>query len=285
MGRGTRIAIIHHADRGVDGHSYFIRMLRREWEAAGHTVVVVDDPRRFQPADVAVAHIDLTRIPERWQDLLRRYPRVVNGRLTDISKSAVSPLTVREGDGWDGPVIVKTEANCAGLPEISERAQRLGLGFRPLTSRLKRFLRRRAPLDPDGLYPTFDRIGDVPPELLRDPRLVVQRFLPERDGDLFVLRLLTFFGHCGVSIVVRSQNKVVKSRGMVDAKIDVAPPGLLEEVRKLGADYGKVDFVLHDGHPVIFDVNRTPTYAGVEPNERHLFVAKTIAPGIEEWLG
>jgi len=35
----------------------------------------------------------------------------------DIRKSAFSRNLVRPGDGWDGPVIVKSDLNCAGRPE------------------------------------------------------------------------------------------------------------------------------------------------------------------------
>lgn len=283
---GKRIAIVHFGDRDLDARSYFIRVLRPEWEAAGWSVVALDNSRRFVPADIAVSHVDRTKVPERIQSLLARYPRVVNGRLNDISKSRVTRLAVTETDGWDGPVIVKTERNCSGAPERNHLAARLGLGFKPLVDRVADRIRRwqaRNGIDPFRPYPVFSRLADVPERMRRNPELVVQRFLPERDGDLYVMHMLTFCGDHGVSVRTRSTEPVVKARGFVDVSIVDVPPGLIAEVRALGADYGKVDYVMHHGRPVILDVNRAPTFAGPEPNERHRFVARTIARGIEEF--
>ncbi len=40
------------------------------------------------------------------------------------------------------------------------------------------------------------------------------------------------------------------------------PDEVLALRRELGLDYGKIDYVIHDGQVVILDVNRTPAQPG-----------------------
>jgi hypothetical protein len=268
---------------------YFLELFRSAWEARGWSVAVSEDPRRFVDGDVAIAHIDLTKIPLRWAEVLARYPRVVNGRLPDISKRRVTPALLTDVERWDGPVIVKTNENCAGSADTYERASRLTFGFAPaarVAALLLRAADRASGIDPRQPYPVFDRLADVPQRLRRNRALVVQRFLPERDGARYVLRFATFFGRRAVSTRLLSEEKIVKSGGVVaPPEVVETPPALLDQLEALGADYGKADYVLHDGVPLLLDVNRTPTFLGREPNARHLHMIATLAPGLEEFTG
>jgi hypothetical protein len=104
----------------------------------------------------------MTIVPTDYSALMQRYPRVINRRVLDISKSTISANLVRPGDPYAGPVIVKTDRNYGGLPERR-------LTHRGWRSLLRKVWNRAAPpwrssgstawgtiewLDP-GLYPVF----------------------------------------------------------------------------------------------------------------------------------
>ena len=286
-GPTKRVVIIHGPEGSLAARPYFVRVLVPEWEARGWSVTVVEDSRRFVPADVAIAHIDATVVPARWLELLGRYSRVVNGSLTDISKRKVSEPVLFDLETWQGPVLVKTDANCGGGAERAWLLERLERRFRPLRQagrvalKVGDYLRGFHPARP---YPVFSSLADVPARLRRNPDLVVQRFVPERDGELYAMRLMTFFRGHSFTIRSRSTEPVVKAGGTVDVTPVDSTPEVLERARAIGCHYGKIDFALHDGSPVIFDVNRTPTFHGEKPNERHLLVARTLAPGLDAML-
>jgi hypothetical protein len=48
-------------------------------------------------------------------------------------------------------------------------------------------------------------------------------------------------------------------------------------------DYGKFDYTMVEGRPVLFDANRTPTF-GDFPKERYMPLAQSLARGIDSWL-
>jgi hypothetical protein len=59
---------------------------------------------------------------------------------------------------------------------------------------------------------------------------------------------------------------------------------ILEVRRRLGFDYGKIDYVVHEGQVVLIDVNTTPVWGGrrLKPLQRSR--AEFMAPGIEQWM-
>ena len=109
-----RILILLHArDRGAERRSYQIWGLAEIWRSWGIEVVVQRGVDRFVDADMVVNHVDLTVVPQPYVLHMARYAVAINGRCSDISKRLVSRDLLRPGDGWDGPVIVKTDRNRA----------------------------------------------------------------------------------------------------------------------------------------------------------------------------
>ena len=49
---------------------------------------------------------------------MKHYPTVVNRRVTDISKRRISTNLVGPHDTYSGPVILKTDRNFGGLPQM-----------------------------------------------------------------------------------------------------------------------------------------------------------------------
>ena len=66
----------------------------------------------------------------------------------------------------------------------------------------------------------------------QDDRLVVDRFMPERDGELYVLRLWMFFGDKEYCMKVTERRPMVKSRGLVSVELMDHVPAGVREVRQ-----------------------------------------------------
>jgi hypothetical protein len=275
-----RVAILlHERQRAIARRAYRIWALQRVWEAQGIRVEHVHGPRSHVDADLLIPHIDLTVIPEEYHALLDAHPRVVNRHVRDCSKRRISRNLVRPGDGWDGPVIVKTDRNHGGLPEADASSAWRGLLARvlPRARRLlaPRRLGRARHLDPYR-YPVFASSSDVPPAVFSNPHLVVERFLPEREGGRAFVRYYSFFGDRHVCLRRGGEGPVVRFRAEVQGPVEV-PQEIVAERKALGFDYGKFDFVIHDGRPVLLDANPTPTLVSAPTAD---LLATTLAEGI-----
>lgn len=289
-----RIAILlHESDRSFENTGYLVRALMSGWSAQGHQIVVSRSVEAALDADLVFPHLDLTITPEPVRAALSHHAHVVNRRLTDISKSAVSSNLVGRGDSWEGPVIVKTDRNFGGQPE-----HRLGLpaahpanalttplGWRGVARSVARaaasLLRRARVRSPTvatadtgdirkavdwervetlsvGGYPVFERLRDVPSGVFRNPNLVVERFLPERDGELYCLRYYYICGDREANVRITSPARVIKGPVSTSMVLEPPPRALRELCLARGIDYGKLDYVIHEGEVVLLDINRTP---------------------------
>jgi hypothetical protein len=283
-----KIAILLHGkDRPRPHPSYLAVALSEQWREMGIEVEFARGVRRPLDADLVLPHVDLTVLPRPYVRFLERHPRVVNRFVTDISKRYISSLRVRPGDDYGGPVIVKTDRNAGGRPE-----KRL-LG-RPWVMRwpIKQLARRFAKPNSGfgfhawtglelGDYPVFDSVRSLPSGTFWNPRLVVERFAPEREGRLFCLRTYFFAGEGEVNLLIKGRSPVVKSDRVVE-RVELPPPEAIRALRRrLRFDYGKFDYVIHDGEPLLFDANRTPTFGrGSGYSEYQLEIARRLARGL-----
>ncbi len=262
------IAVLwHERDRGGDLERYAITHLAEYWRNDGHAVRFLFGPDRFEAADVVVVHVDLSIVPARYLDFAAHYPVAVNGRVQDIRRTSYSRILVTPDDDYAGPVIVKSNANYAGAPERARA--RLGVaGLRWRVRRRIAGLRRPAP-DSSPIFATpldyrvFERAVDVPPAWFKDPELVVERFLPEREGDAYAVRNYQFLGDHWTCTRMIAPHPVVNAYTQV-AIGTVEPDPAIERLRReLGFDYGKFDYVMHDGEAVLLDVNKTTGAGGL----------------------
>jgi len=289
------VAILVHRHAALDRLSYWLRAIAELWQESGVRVTVTADPRRKVEADLAVLHVDRTVVPAEHLAWMRRFPVTINGAVADISKRAVSRHLVRPGDGYDGPVIVKTDLNCGGDPELRQATDRwtarrpgdlVGGGLAYLQEKRRRARRRRrygasrAFLD----YPVFASAAAVPEAVWSDDELVVERFLPERSEGRYCVRTWLFLGDQDRHALFYSHEPVIKSHNIVDfQRLAEVPEELRQLRRELGFDFGKFDYVMVDGRPVLFDANRTPTI-GDFPRARYLPLAQSLAAGLGAFL-
>jgi hypothetical protein len=246
-----RIAILLHArDRDAEQRSYIAWELAACWRAAGVAVELVRGAAQVPDADLLLPHLDLTVTPPEYAALLDAHPCAVNRGVRDVSKRRISAQLLRPGDGWDGPVIVKTDRNFGGVPETR---------FLEPEVEPARELATASALRP-GRYRVFASLSEVPAAVRANPALVLERFLPEHDGELYCVRSYTFFGDAEVCWKKRGRRPVVKNRDLVD-RVRVEPhPAMREARRRLRFDYGKFDYVERDGGAVLLDANPTPSY-------------------------
>lgn len=257
----------------LDGDRLFLlNRLADRWAEKGNEIRFrrLSDPP--EATDLAILHADRTRLSS---DLITPHltnSPVINGRALDISKRHISRQLCHPGDGYAGPVIIKTDCNSWGMPERirangepSQQGWTDRLLFRLQVQLVERIVPWRILRKvPHGHYPVLDRPDQVPDWVWESEDLVVERFVPERQGNDFVTRYWVFFGDREVVYTKRSPDYLVKRGDAVSKEIGgEIPEELRLRRRELGFDFGKFDWVMHEGRPILLDVNRTPSFRHV----------------------
>ena len=239
--------------------NYVVSALANYWREDGIEVRYLFGTREAVPADLLIVHVDLSVLPADYLRFARRYPRVLNGQVRDIRKRAFSRLLLSRCSDYGGPVIVKTDLNCGGQPEIRHFRHQI----RRANPLLRLWHRRRlacfiaaqgAAADTYRVYPSLQA---VPDEDWDEPSRVVEKFVPERIEGRYAVRTYHFLGNSESFYLLLSDQPVVKGTTGVEARAFEPDPRLRVLRRALGFEYGKFDYVLHEGEPVLLDINKT----------------------------
>src|ERR1017187_10351647 len=240
-----KIAILfHEKDRGRP-LNYLINHIAELWREDGHEVVLLFGVTQFVPADLAILHVDLSVVPDEYLEFAKRYPIVLNGEVKDIRKSTFSQLLLKPGDPCDGKVIVKSNYNYAAVPE-----RVLGVPLDPRGVSASFF---GSPLD----YQIFENPKAVPPLLFADPNIVVEKFQPEIENGLYISRAMVFLGDHATCARMTSKNPIVNSVTSIHTDYVEPHPDMVRLPKAMKFDYGKFDYVIHEGKPLLLDVNKT----------------------------
>jgi hypothetical protein len=234
----------------------------------GLEVELVRGIRGSVEADLWLPNVDLTVLPTDYQRFLDSCPRVVNRAVIDISKRRISKLIVRPGDGYRGPVIVKSNANYGGRPErrlLGDDRDALRRPWRESIDRLRRRLGLVVPFDPSApidprYYPIFQTRDQLPEGIFQAREFVVERFVPEQCGRLYVLRSCGIACNETFNVRMTSKQPVVKAGDIVDREELPAPRAIIDIASRFFLDFGKLDYVVHRGDVHLFDLNRTPMF-------------------------
>ncbi len=252
----TIAILFHENNRKHDLSSYAITFLAEFWRQDGNRVRYLFGTRKFVPADLLLIHVDLSIVPDEYLEFASRYPIALNRAPKDIRKSQVSTNLVRRGDSYLGRVIVKSDLNSGGSPEQILRRN---------SSRWRRLL--PSSLVPDNSdsssfgasfgYRIYDSLAEVPCADLEQNDVVVEKFLPEKEENLFFVRHYEFLGDRSTCTRLASRDPIVKDQTVVRIEEIDPHPEIVEARKRLNFDYGKFDYVLHEGRPVLLDTNKT----------------------------
>jgi len=250
---------------------YELYKILKHFEKLGHSWQVTKGPNAI-PGDAALLHVDSTVVDESYLAVRSHYPRTLNFGTADISKSTVSSQRLAPEDDWSGPVVVKSNFNHRGLLEKKHNRRALRAG-RPLP---------HPHVNSVDEYRLLGRLEDVPDCVWSDPSLIVERFLPEIDTDgNYVYRTWMFMGRHEYCNRFIAPDWLVKGETIIGHEFTHVPDELRVERERLNLDYGKFDFVIHDGVPILMDANRT---TGIAAECDHIMMreARNLAEGLHE---
>jgi hypothetical protein len=225
----AHIVIITHAYDDFQDNDYLLRRFIPLWTGAGHRVSVAVGLGEWPDGDIAILHMDLSVIPSSYAEASKRYGVVVNGAALDIRKRVVSRYLVRPNDDWAGPVIVKTDLNCGGTPELRvlQKSRRAGV---PVDHSIGEI----AFLKLNQSYPILRSVKEVPDAVWNNPGLVVERFLPEQDARGFWLRAWVFLGDRERCTRYLGSQPVIKGGNILAREPAPVPDSLRAERERLG---------------------------------------------------
>ncbi len=290
-----KIVIIQHQnDHAGESGVYFIEMIARCWREAGHHVVFLNGVQENIRADLALLHVNLSVVPREYVEYAKQFPIVLNEKITDIRKRTISRQLVSRDEDYDGPVIVKTDLNCAGLPEAN--IYKMAVPKRRSVMRFWRFFVRKArnlaiklqmvesgtnrlvQTEYRETFQIFKNKNRVPKYIWSDKNWIVEKFMPEMGNSKFVVRNAYFLGGKMIGYKNYSADPVVKDEEEAGSEVVSIPNEIVQFQNEIGLDYGKIDYVIHDGNPVILDVTKTMGGAfGVD-------AATILADGLEDYM-
>lgn len=252
---------------------YLLFDVLRHLEELGHTWVVSRGPRP-PSGDVALLHVDATIVAEEYLALASRYAGTINFGSRDISKRTVSRSLLAMGDDWEGKVIVKGNLNAGGFMEVNHNEIALRFGFPPPHPGVTKC----------PPYRVYERLDDVPDQAWNDPRLVVEKFTPDPDvGGGYALHTWVFMGSSERCTRMVTSDHISKAGDVLRYAPVEVPSQLRAQRERLGFDFGKFDFVMHDGQPMLLDANRTPgTATAIRPLVKA--GAPKLATGLDELI-
>jgi hypothetical protein len=253
-----RLAVLFHERETPDSvRSYVITEMARYWREDGHEVLNLFGTSKFIPADLVVVHVDLSVVPDRYLEFARQYPIVLNGRVRDIRKSSFSQNILRRDASFAGKVIVKSDLNYAGEPERRFASPRSLL--QSLSSRVRiRYRRSRSlwfehPQD----YLVYDHLRLVPRRYFHAKDIIVEKFCPEMDGEMFCVRGFHFLGDRAFAIRLKATSPIVNGATYTSLERIEPDPEIVTARATLKYDYGKFDYVVVDGRAILLDANKT----------------------------
>ena len=117
-----------------------------------------------------------------------------------------------------------------------------------------------------------------------DPDFFVEKFLPERDGELYCVNFYKFLGDSELCQKLWSTEPVITGSGIVKRENIEPDPAIRSLRHSLNLDYGKMDYCLHNGAPVLVDANKTVGLARSRRTPEEISHLYERARGIEKYF-
>lgn len=280
-----RVVILCHRQRPLTPGA-LMTLLVEQWRREGFDVIEHGGDRPLPAADLAFVHVDLTVVPSSYLEAAKQIPLVINSKVRDVSKRVISHHLVTRDDAYQGAVVVKTDLNHRGLPDLLVRLRR-GEARAWLSLAGQAVLPEAWKPRPLGRnYRVYERKEQVPAWVWRRPDLVVERLHTEKRNGLYHINWWIFCGDRGVVNTAVGEHPMVFGPAL-KAHLpphDRVPAEVRQRRQELGLDYGKIDFVVTEEGPVVFDVTRTPGTPVVPVTDQWRGLATHIAPGIQSLM-
>lgn len=280
-----KISILHHRleDKRTGKHR-LVNYLAESWNKTGLPTNIVYGIAREVSSEIVFMHLDLSLVPEAYINFGVKFPNAVNLKLTDIRKHRFCSHRVLPGEVTTEPVIVKSDYNYNSIPEgyMKNNFKAIPLREKIFFSKDCRYIQPPALAHRQPAYSIFKNSDSVPAEDWQEGR-IVERFLPERENDTYVLRLTFFLGSRHLTLKLKSTESIIKHENIMSLEECETPISLLEWIKEKELDYGKIDYAIHEGKPVIYDVNKTPA-ASLEYPEWRGRIVDELSPGILDFL-
>lgn len=251
--RRKKLAILHDEGAPRGSHQHMVGKIAEFLRAMDVEIVNLYGTGYFEPADAVFVHVDRSVVPAKMVRFARRFPEQINLNACDIRKRAFADGLLEPGDVYPAPVIVKSDLNYGGAPELASRS---------LLTRLTHRIARLATRTPRRLiaqksdYRIFPALSDVPADYFT-PDNIVQKLMLEKDGAKNVLREYIFLKSLHYENVEHSLSEIITEDEHISCLPFTPHPRLISLRRRLKLDYGKIDYVMVDGEPFIFDANKT----------------------------
>jgi hypothetical protein len=250
--RRRRIAILHSRGSDPAERAHMVMMIADFLTASGIDVVHLYGTARFEPADAIFVHVDLSVVQRDYLDFARRYPIRINAEAADIRKRGFVDGLLDAGSDYPAPVIVKSNLNYGGAPEQKERSM-----LERAAHRLRRMAEgTNAMTQTKDDYRIYPSLSKVPPSSFSKD-MIVQKLMLEKDGDQNLLREYFFFDDLHFESIERSSDMIITEDEQLGCKPFEPHPKLRKVRERLKLDYGKIDYVMSNGEPFIFDANKT----------------------------
>lgn len=262
----TIAIIVHENVHRLPMQRYAVTQLARFWARDNIRCVLVPGYRKRVQADIGFLHVDLSVIPEPYMEVAASYPVTINGAVRDITKRHISRIQVHDPEDYEGPVVVKSNLNYGGIPEKILEGYSLTPGL---------------PTSPSD-YRVYPSPVDVPKHIYSTRDAVVEKFVPERVKGLYCLRQYLFLGDREHWFRALSKVPVINSNNWVGREPIEPDPRVRQWRTALGFDYGKFDYIVHEGEPILLDANKTVGAVQVSDEARRLWEER--AEGIYAFL-
>ncbi len=114
---------------------------------------------------------------------------------------------------------------------------------------------------------------------------MVEKFVPERQEGHYVIRNYKFLGNRHNTLIFFSKTPFIREHALVKISPIETEPALRDFRANLQLDYGKIDYIVVDGKPVVLDINKTMGYnASAGVNAEVVKARRELAEGIYDYL-
>jgi len=260
------IVIICHEIYEKGSKDYVIYDIANQWRKEGIEVTFLYGIKEYVPADLAVLHVDLSIVPDDYIEFAKQYPITLNGMIKDIRKSTLSKNILNSESNYNGKIIIKSNLNYGGLPEKKLQTSNIPEPFahllRKTASWIYNIRKDSFYLSTPKDYCIFDNSNLVPPELYQREDIIVEKFLPEIQDDKYCIRNYYFLGDHSIHIIRKSLHPIVYSKTADSYEVVMACPEIEMFRKKIHFDFGKFDYVIHNGTPILLDINNLIVHLG-----------------------